>query len=151
MNGRAQLYRDGVNERKYFTSASDKRSRVYHCLRNAHYWAHLPNPGTQNVAYAKLVPLRSFRRHRNLVNASVASYPAVSVIISPLRMSQLQTTGRQVDVRFLYDSLSPLRQRAIAKCSGGRAFFVRDAGEIVATLRRRVHRPRVRKSTAHRI
>lgn len=49
MNGRAQLYRDGVNERKYFTSASDKRSHVYHCLRNVHYWAHLPNPGTRRT------------------------------------------------------------------------------------------------------
>lgn len=38
----------------------------------------------------KLVPLRSFRRYGNLVNASVARCPAVSLITSPLRMPQLQ-------------------------------------------------------------
>lgn len=124
-----------------FHECGDMRPRVYRGLRNG--GPTCPIPHTRNFAAMLNGSCRCGRHgsYRNLVSASVASSPAVFADYPRYRRSMYA---------FYASALSPARRRAIAKRCGGRAFFVRDAGEIVAT-RRLVRRPRDRKSTVHRI
>lgn len=135
-----RLYRERVNERKCFTSG-DMGPRVYRALRK---------PGAVCP-----IELRAPESERSASSAARVPAPMDTerCKCTPVQAQRPRPDRRRstADVRFLQLFLrGESARRPIAKERRGRAFFVRDAGEIIAT-RRRVHRPRVRKSTAHRI